>query len=149
MRHVTHLYFNFSVFSKIFIKCFKNSISLSGPNRFSVCTYAPLTYSLCYYVFNTKTLACYLDRIESPWSRSSKISSDFKKCMASRIVIFQMDFFLDHCGAKARLLRARTTFGMLTSALSLHFLKYCRLRRFFWKMFFLWSLTRGNVFFLT
>ena len=34
MRHVTSLYFNF--LNKIFIKCFKNSILLSAPNRFSV-----------------------------------------------------------------------------------------------------------------
>ena len=41
MRHVTSLYF---FFSKIFIKCFKNSIFLSRPDF----QYPPLTYSLLF-----------------------------------------------------------------------------------------------------
>jgi len=41
MRHVSSLYF---FFSKIFIKCFKNSLFLSRPDF----QYAPLTYSLCF-----------------------------------------------------------------------------------------------------
>ena len=77
------------------------------------------------------------------WTVNKKYTLRFS--YLSMAIFFWMDFcFLDHC--VPRLLRARTTFGMLTSALSLHFLKYCRLRRFFWKMFFLWSLAGGNFF---
>ena len=61
MRHVTCLYFNF--FSKIIIKCFKNSISLSGPNRFSV--HPSYLFSLakqpvyCYHVWLKNHFFCH------------------------------------------------------------------------------------------